>query len=272
MNDRDPRRQAPSTAAPTIEVVATTSAIIDFLAESAAPVGVQQVATVLGLTKSRASRHLANLERLGIVTRSNRGRRFQLGWRVIRWGHLASALPDLPEALGEPLAALRDKLGLTVLICTAAGGDAVVRRCFAARSAIRIEVETGLMLSLPHSPSARVAFAFQSRERRRELLAHLKSREASFRVEDADNFTEQVAAIQRDYYSWTLDKFDLGHGAAAAPVFDFEEALACVVTIMLTSDALTDRAPPRHVIEALLDCCEQCSRLLRSRIRFPVPQ
>jgi len=271
MSDRDLRRQAPSSAAPTIEVVATTSAIIDFLAESASPVGVQQVATILGLTKSRASRHLANLERLGIVDRSSGGRKFQLGWRVIRWGHLAAGLPSLPDTLGEPLAALRDQLGLTVLLCTAAGGDAVVRECFAARSAIRIEVETGLMLNLPHSPSARVAFAFQPRERRRELLAHLKAREADFRVADDSMFTRQIAAIQRDYHSWTLDKFDLGHGAIAAPVFDFDEALACVVTVMLTSDALIDRAPPAHVIAALLDCCERCSRLLRSHIRFPPP-
>lgn len=272
MSDRDRRRQAPSSAAPTIEVVATASSIIDFLAESAGPVGVQQVATALGLNKSRASRHLANLERLGIVARPAGGRGFQLGWRVLRWGHLASVRFSLADLLAKPLEALGQRLGLTVLLCAGTGGDAVVLRCLPARSAIRIEVETGLVLSLPHSPSARVAFAFQPRERRRELIEHLQAREAGFRIEDDAVFAQQIAAIQRDYHCWTRDKYDLGHGAVAAPVFDRDEAIAGVVTVMLPTDHLAERGPPRAVIAALLDCCERCSHILRSRIRFPEPR
>lgn len=271
MTSRDRRRQAPSSAAPTIDVVATTSSIIDYLAESAVPVGVQQVATVLGLTKSRASRHLANLERLGIVHRSHSGRGFQLGWRVTRWGLLAGGRSRLATLLREPLERLNDSLGSTILLCAAAGGDAVVLHCLPARSAIRIEVETGLVLSLPQSPSARVAFAFQTRERRNELLAHLHAREAEFRVADTDGFARQIAAIQRDYHCWTRDKYDLGHGAVAAPVFDHDETLAAVVTVMLPSADLADGEPPRSVIAALLECCQRCSRLLRSNIRFPGP-
>lgn len=269
MTARDRRRQAPLSAAPTIDVVATASSIIDYLAESAAPVGVQQVATVLGLTKSRASRHLANLERLGIVTRPDSGRGFQLGWRVIRWGHLAGGRSRLATLLSEPLEDLKERLGSTILLCAAAGGDAVVLRCLPARSAIRIEVETGLVLSLPQSPSARVVFAFQTRERRQELLAHLHAREAEFRVADTDGFACQIAAIQRDYHSWTGDKYDLGHGAVAAPVFDHDEALAAVITVMLPSADLAGGEPPQSVIAALLDCCQRCSRLLHSHIRFP---
>lgn len=252
-------------------MVATASSIIDFLAESATPVGVQQVATILGISKSRASRHLANLEKLGIVSRGMTGRGFQLGWRVMRWGHLAGGRSSLPDLISDPLEALNAHLGSTVLLCAATGGDAVVLRCLPARSAIRIEVETGLVLSLPHSPSARVAFAFQPRERRVELLEHLRAREAGFRIEDDERFGRQIAAIQRDYYCWTRDKYDLGHGAVAAPVFDGDEALAGVVTVMLSSDDLAGPAPKRSVITALLECCERCSRLLRSHIRFPDP-
>lgn len=269
MVDRDLRRQAPASAAPTIEAVATASSIIDFLAESPEPAGVQKVASVLNLTKSRASRHLANLESLGVVTRVAGGRGYQLGWRVLRWGHLASGRFSVADLLSRPLEALQDRLGLTVLLCASTGGDAVVLRCLPARSAIRIEVATGLVLGLPHSPSARVAFAFQPRERRAQLLAHLHAREASFRVEDGDEFSRQIAAIQRDFFCWTRDKYDLGHGAVAAPVLDRDEVLAAIVTVMLPSGELTGRGPPDAVIGALLSCCEQCSQLLGSRMRFP---
>lgn len=269
MTDRDRRRRAPTSAAPTIEAVATASAVIDFLAESAGPIGVQQVATVLGMTKSRASRHLANLESLGIVARAPTGRGYQLGWRVIRWGHLASVHYALAERLEGVLEDLRDQLGLTVLLCASTGGDAVVLRCYPAPSAIRIEVQRGLVLSLPHSPSARVAFAFQPRERRRRLLEHLHARERDFRIEDDDAFVRQIADIQRDYLCWTRDKYDLGHGAVAAPLFDLDEALAGVITVMLPSQQLSEHGPPDDVITALFAACEHGSRLLRSKMRFP---
>ena len=269
MSLRDQRRQAPSSAAPTIEAVAAASSIIDFLAENASPIGVQQVATALGMTKSRASRHLSNLETLGIVARVPPGRAYQLGWRVLRWGHLASARFGLVERVGHALETLKNRLGLTVLLCASTGGDAVVLQCYPASTAIRIEVEKGLVLSLPHSPSARVSFAFQPRERRHQLLEHLHAREQGFRIEDDAEFSEQIVAIQHSYYCWTRDKYDIGHGAVAAPIFDREEALAGVVTIMLPTNQNGERGPPEDVVVALLAACEQCSRLLHSNMRFP---
>jgi len=267
--DRDPRRQAPTAGLGKIEAVATATAIIDFLAERGSKVGVQDVATMLGITKSRASRHLANLEQLGLVGRQG-SRGYELGWRLVRWGHIAAARLDLVAMLDDYLVALGREVGLTVLLCTDAGGDAVVVRSIPAPQAIHIDVKPGLVLSLPHSPSARIAFAFQSRERREKLLGHLCEREPDFRIADRAEFMTQIADIQRHYVCWTRDKFNLGHGAVAAPVFDQDEELRAVVTVMIPSSELGERGPPRPLIEALLRCCALCSQRLNSRFQFPV--
>jgi DNA-binding IclR family transcriptional regulator len=269
MRLRDRRRQAPSDPTAKIEGVATASSIIDFLAESELPVGVQQVASVLGITKSRASRHLANLERLGVVSRNPTGRGYRLGWRVIRWGQIAASRQDLIGLLDGPLQRLNRELGQTILLCGPAGGDAVVMKCIPAQSAIRIEVKVGLVLGIPHSPSARVVFAFQPKDKREQLLTTMRRREEVFRLKDERTFKQQIAAIERNFYCWTRDKFDLGHGAVAAPVFDQNEELAAVITVLGSSAEFSGREPPIRLVRSLLECCEECSRRLHSRVNFP---
>lgn len=268
MTKRDPRRQAPQSVPAKIETVATATAIIDFLAESAEAVGVQQVATVLGMTKSRVSRHLANLESLGLVARIANGRGYKLGWRVMRWGHIASGQFDLTQILESPLQELNKETGKTVLLCAPAGGEAIVTRCLASQTAIRIEVQIGLVLGLPYSPSACICYAFLSRERRTEILTHLKQREPDFRVEDETAFIQRIAHIQQHYYCWDKNKYNLGYGAIAAPIFNQQEELAGTVTLMLPSEELNQMNFPQELITALLSCCEKSSHILGSRIKF----
>lgn len=269
MTKRDPRRQAPQSVPAKIETVATATAIIDFLAESAEAMGVQQVATVLGMTKSRASRHLANLESLGLVARMASGRGYQLGWRVMRWGHIASGQFDLTQILEKPLHKLNDETGKTVLLCAPAGGEAIVTHCLPAKTAIRIEVEIGLVLGLPYSPSACICYAFLPRERREEMLSHLQQREPDFRVEDETTFIQRIDHIQQHYYCWDQNKYNLGYGAIATPIFNQQEELAGTVTLMLPSEELNQTGTPQELITALLSCGEKCSHTLGSKINFP---
>lgn len=264
--DRDLRRRAPDSVA-SIATVATATRILDFLAESEKPVGVLEMADTLGMTKSRVSRHMSNLEMLGLVARGPRGRGFQLGWRIGRWGQIAAGRMQLPDLLRLPLDRLNEESGCTVLLCAIAGADAVVVQCLPARAAMRIDVQPGLMLNLPESPTARVCFAFQPRERRHELLDQAEARGETFRIADRAAFERQVAAIQARHYSWGDNKFDIGHSAIAAPLFD-RDTIAAAVTLMLPSEP--DAGPPPHyLVELLLACAQRCSRLLGSRHSYP---
>tara|TARA_R110000782_G_scaffold29959_1_gene74338 strand:- start:42730 stop:43548 length:819 start_codon:yes stop_codon:yes gene_type:complete len=269
MSERDPRRRAPLSAPASIETVATAAAIVDLLAEREEPLGVQMIADLLGMTKSRISRHMTNLESLGLVARGSSGRGFRLGWRTIRWGQIASSRMALAQILAEPLRAFNERSGRTVLLCAAAGGDAIVIQCLPAPRAFRIDVQTGLLLALPHSPTARVCYAFQPRETRMALIDHLRRREPGFRLENEAAFEVEVAAIQRRYHSWDANKFSHGYAAIAAPVFDRDMALIASVTVMLPSHEITDATPPADLVTALLACAENCSRQLGSTIRFP---
>lgn len=269
MTKRDPRRRAPQSSQTKIETVATAAAIIDFIAECGEPVGVLQVSQVLEITKSRASRHLSNLETLGLVTRIPNGRRYQLGWRAMRWGHIASTHMDISTILSEPLQKLNEKTKKTVLICGPANGEAIVLKCLKARTDITIDVKVGLILTLPHSPSARVCYAFQPPEQRTRLLQLFKQREDGFRIEDEDKFKRLTIAVQKNYYCWDSNKYNIGYGAIAAPIFNQHETLAGIITLMLPSDLLDQAHAPQNMIDDLLSCCEDCSHILGSHIKFP---
>ncbi|MFC3052558.1 IclR family transcriptional regulator [Kordiimonas pumila] len=266
--NRDPRRRAPQLAPAKIETVATASDIIDFLAESGETVGVQKVADALNMTKSRASRHLANLESLGLIGRVPGARGYQLGWRVMRWGQIASTHLDLTKIFEGPLQDLNQQTNKTVLLCAPAGGEAIVTKCLPSNTAIRIEVKIGLVLSLPYSPSACICYAFLPREQRQSMLIHLKQREQDFRVENETHFNQRISEIQQTYYSWDKNKYNVGYGAIAAPVFNQHEGLAGTITLVLPSEELSDK-PPEHLLKSLLTTAEECSRLLKSHIKFP---
>jgi len=264
--DRDLRRRAPDAPA-SIATVAMATRILDLLAESERPVGVQEMAQTLGMTKSRASRHLSNLEMLGLVSRGGGRRGFQLGWRIGRWGQIAAGRMQMPELLRGPLDRLNEESGCTVLLCAVAGADAVVVQCLPARAAMRIDVQPGLMLNLPESPTARVCFAFQPRERRRELLDQAEMRGENFRIADRDAFEREVAMVQARHYSWGVNKFGIGHNALAAPLFDGDTIVAAVTLMLPTDEAPGPPAP--YLVELLLGCAQRCSRLLGSRHSYP---
>lgn len=269
MANRDPRRRAPQSVPPRIEAVATAAQIVDFLAERGELTGVQQTADALSMTKSRASRHLANLESLGLVTRSSVRKGYTLGWRVLRWGFMASAHVKFIERLSQPIDDLSKTINRTVLLCRPANGDAMVIYSRPADASIRIDVEVGLMLSLPYSPSAIVAYAFMPREERAEMLEHLRKREDAFRVDDEALLQKHVMTLQQKYYCWAENKYDVGYGAIAAPIFDKEEQLAAVLTIVLPSAELQGLGPDPHLTNALMDASLACSQILGSSIRFP---
>jgi DNA-binding IclR family transcriptional regulator len=210
---------------------------------------------------------MSNLEMLGLVARGAGGRGFRLGWRIGRWGQIAAGRMQLPDLLRGPLDRLNEESGCTILLCAVAGGDAVVVQCLPARAAMRIDVPPGLMLNLPESPTARVCFAFQERERRRGLLDHAEGRGDNFRIDDRASFDAEVAGVQARHYSWGENKFGIGHSALAAPIFDRDRIVAAV-TIMLASDAMPGPPAP-WLVEQLLTCAQRCSRLLGSRHSYP---
>lgn len=266
MVDRDLRRRAPDSAA-SIATVATAAQIIDYLAESVKPVGVVEVADALRMTKSRVSRHMNNLEMLGLVARGPSGRGFRLGWRIGRWGQIAAGRMQLPDLLKPSLERLNEESGCTVLLCAVAGADAVVVQCLPARAARKIDVQPGLMLNLPHSPTARVCFAFQPREKRHQMLDEAALRGDIFRIVDRAALEREIASIQARHYSWGDNKFDIGYSAIAAPLFD-RDTIAAAVTLMLPSAPIAG-PPPHYLVELLLACAQRCSRLLGSRHSYP---
>lgn len=266
VRDADLARRVPKPPAPKIEAVATSAALLDLIASSDTAVGVQRAARELGMTKPRVSRHLANLELLGILSREENGRGYRMGWRVMHWGQAARAGLEFTKPIRSHLEKLADETGSTVLISIPAGLDAMVVDCITAPSAIRISVDVGLVLSLPDSPTARICFAFQSRDTRAERLAILKEREELFRVSDEEAFLRDIADIQARFHSDDINKYGIGYAAVAAPVFDRNEALAMVITIMAASDGFA--ANVEAFRNRLFAACAACSKRLGSRINY----
>src|ERR1700722_17532176 len=89
--------------------------------ETHAELGVTEIAALLGVHKSTASRLAATLERAGLLARY--GRRYRLGFEIIRLGALALHSFDLIASMQARMDKLSRHTGETVNLAVPAGRD-----------------------------------------------------------------------------------------------------------------------------------------------------
>jgi DNA-binding IclR family transcriptional regulator len=96
-------------------------ALLTSFDDSRLELGVTEMAQVIGVHKSTASRLAAALERAGLLARS--GRRYRLGLEVIRLGALALRSSDIVAAMQPAMEKLSQQTGETVSLAVADGDD-----------------------------------------------------------------------------------------------------------------------------------------------------
>jgi IclR family transcriptional regulator, acetate operon repressor len=96
-------------------------ALLTSFDDSRLELGVSEMAQVIGVHKSTASRLAAALERAGLLARS--GRRYRLGLEVIRLGALALRGSDIVASMQPAMEKLSQQTGETVNLAVADGDD-----------------------------------------------------------------------------------------------------------------------------------------------------
>src|SRR5258708_4325749 len=105
----------------TYQSVERVLALLTSFDETRTELGVTEMASLLGVHKSTASRLAATLERAGLLARY--GRRYRLGFEVIRLGTLALASFDLIASMQAAMDKLSRHTGETINLAVPAGTD-----------------------------------------------------------------------------------------------------------------------------------------------------
>jgi len=213
--------------------------------ETRTELGVTEMAALLGVHKSTASRLAATLERAGLLARY--GRRYRLGFEVIRLGTLALHSFDLIASMQAAMDKLSRHTGETINLAVPAGADILNVA----------EVPSTFILSCtggwtgrrtkPHAvANGKVLLAYGAIPVPRQL-----ERYTEHTITTRDALEAELEAVRASGYATASAELEEGLVAVAAPVFD--AAGSCVAALSISGPAY--RLPP----ESLADLGRLCA-------------
>jgi IclR family transcriptional regulator, acetate operon repressor len=200
-------------------------ALLTSFDDSRPELGVTEMAVLLGVHKSTASRLAAALERAGLLARS--GRRYRLGLEVIRLGTLALRSFDFVASMQPAMEKLSQLTGETVNLAVADGCD--VLNVAEVPSTYILSCSGGWIgrRTKPHAAAnGKVLLAWGVLG----VPAALE-RYTVQTITDPAALSAELETIRRDGYATAVDELEDGLVAVAAPVFDGTGACVAALSV-----------------------------------------
>ena len=188
--------------------------------------GVTELADVIGVHKSTASRLLGVLQARGLVESTGERGRYRLGFGILRLAGSMSARLDLADQGQEICDRLVTQTGETVNIAVRQGNDAVNVHQSSGGRAISVNNWVGRPTPLHATSSGKVLLAWGAEPTPTELNRYTEAT-----VTDPDALAGQLDAARRDGYAITTGEYEVGLNAVAAPVFGPDHRLLGAVSV-----------------------------------------
>lgn len=223
--------------------------------------GVSEVAAQLGVHKSTAFRLLSALERRGLVEQAEDRGRYRLGFGMVRLAGAVSGGREVTRHARPVCERLASELGETVNIAVAEARYAVNLDQVRGPAAGTVPDWVGRLTPLHATSSGKVLLAHRSARRRAELLAHDMRRFTRNTITAGRQLAEHLAAVQRRGYAVTVEEYEVGLNAIAAPVRDHDGNVFAAVSASGPAERLTEPVMHGRAI-ALIDCADEISHRL----------
>jgi DNA-binding IclR family transcriptional regulator len=200
--------------ATTYQSVERVLALLTGFDEAHVELGVTQMADLLGVHKSTASRLAAMLERAGLLARY--GRRYRLGLEAIRLGTLALHSFDLIASMQPAMEKLSRHTGETINLAVPDGAD--ILNVAEVPSTFILSCTGGWIgrRTKPHAAAnGKVLLAYDAISRPHKLDRYTERTITSLAKLDAE-----LEAVRVNGYATAVAELEDGLVAVAAPVFD----------------------------------------------------
>jgi DNA-binding IclR family transcriptional regulator len=226
--------------------------------------GVTDVANALDIHKSTAYRMLATLKARGLVEQDTQTERYRLGLGLVLLARAVTADLDVVRAARPVLQELSAETRETVTISVLAGEEVVVLDQTNAAPSILNVNWTGKHFPLHCTSDGKILLAHLP-ERQQELaLARPLRRYTDQTVTDPARLREQLEAVRRDGYGFSVEELEVGLIGVAAPVFASGGRAVASISVSGPSFRLTVDSIP-EVGEQTKRAAAQISRTLGFR-------
>ncbi len=223
--------------------------------------GVTEVAAELGVHKSTAFRLVAVLESRGFVEQlADRGK-YRLGFGVVRLAGAAAAQLDIAQE-GRPICeALAADLEETVNIAILDSDRAVNVSQVRGPAALSTHNWVGQGTPLHATSSGKVLLAYAPDAVRKAVLSREPARFTAATITDAEALQDQLDRIVEQGWGSTVEEFEVGLNAVAAPVRDADGDVVAALSVSGPSFRMEPADFPRVARRLVAGAAELSKRL-----------
>lgn len=262
-----PRVGARQSSGDGLQSLQTAFRVLEELANAHGPVGLTDLAGLLGELKPRIYRHLSTMKRLGVVFQDARNGRYSLGGKLFSLGEAALEQFDLRFIAAPYLTRLRDQTRQTALLSVPGNGEPIVVSCVEYRDRLAITSRPGNRAPAHCSSQGRTALAFVDEPTRRRVLGRKLAAFTRHSIIDRAAIEERLVRIRERFFEDAVDEIRLGINALSAPVFRDADEFIGIIGIVGTSVEL-GTPPPRALIATLHRIAGMLSAELNCRIYY----
>ena len=241
--------------------------ILDELSNAHQPMGLTDLAAMLGELKPRVYRHLSTMKRLGVIFQDGRNGRYSLGGKLFSLGEAALEQFDLRFVAAPYLTKLRDQTRQTALLSVPGNGEPIVLSCVEYRDRLSISSRPGNRPPPHCSSQGRIALAFADEAARNRILTRQLTAFTKYSITDRARIEARLGNIQERFFEEAVDEVRLGIAALSAPVFRDAGELIGIIGMIGTSVEI-GTPPSQSFVAALHGVAGALSAELNCRIYY----
>lgn len=244
-----------------VQAVVLTLRILERLVQHGRPMGVTELATALGTTKSRIYRFLQTLQQQDYIAQSRDSERYQVGARLLSLTRAQSENFELLTASHDVLQQLRDTLGHSTVISVPERTCVRVMATLAGKSAIEIGVRPGSTLMLHGSAQGKLALAFGPKEVEAAVMRSKLAMLTPKTIANPVTLKREIAKVAKQGWAVAPHETVLGANALAAPVFDAAGALVATIAVLDSIQFIAPK-PSEEQIRRVVGAAQRISHRL----------
>lgn len=235
--------------------------LIERLAGSKQSHAVSDIAREMGISKTRAHRHLRALVQRGYVLQDRATERYEIGVKLLALGEAVRNRFDLATAARSEMGRLRDATGQTVTISSLIENAVVVLELLQGTTVVEFSVRPGSTLDFHASAHGLVALAFGPPDLAQQILARPLAAHTPSTLRDPNKLKKLVAKVRAQRWATAADQLLVGVNALAAPIFDYRNAWRGTIAIVGSTQFIS-AMPTREQLAQVDAAAAEVSRRL----------
>jgi DNA-binding IclR family transcriptional regulator len=248
-----------------LESVGIVFRLLDELALARRPLGVTELAQIVGEPKPRVYRHLASMKQVGAVEQDPITEKYRLGAKLVVYGTAASEQFDLRAVADPYLTRLRDVTGQTAVLAVATHDSALVVAVAESTRSVVISVKPGNRPATHCSAQGRLVLAYLDQVAQQRVLRRKLQKFTDRSMVDPAEIQARLAIIRERLYEDADGELLEGVNLLAAPIFRERDVLVGSIGVVGPSRDVPS-PPTADLLNAIQSTAAELSIQLHSDI------